>query len=120
MRWRGWSRNAACARVTSDDPRPLAPVAGEGWGVITRLFLALNSELPFALAWKRAGHLADGHPFALSTKVESHRYEKHPKNSKDFVYVVNLMRCDDCGLHWQDAGMECRYGVKAFLHRGMY
>lgn len=60
---------------------------------------------------KRRKHIKKGHPFAKSTKIDVLRSEKHPHTDKHYVFTVNVMRCDDCGLIWLDSGLESRTGL---------
>lgn len=72
------------------------------------IFLALSSDLPFKLAYKRACHVDNGHPLDKSTLVEKFSSEKHPHTDSQYIYTINIMKCDDCGLFWNDCGLELR------------
>lgn len=74
--------------------------------MLMELIAAVTCKTPFPLAWKRARHIRYGHPFDRSTFIEKKRFEKHPQNSRFMIYTVNLRRCDDCGLIYEDAGFE--------------
>ena len=77
--------------------------------MIFRLIACLESNQPFAIAWKRAGHIKNGHPFEKSTLIEKIESKDHPENDWDYVYMVNIRKCDDCGLIFHDCGMEYRH-----------
>lgn len=74
--------------------------------MILDLLAAIEAETPFLLAWKRARHIRYGHPLDKSTRLEKLRSSKHPHNQNGFVYTINIMRCDECGLIWNDEGLE--------------
>jgi hypothetical protein len=75
--------------------------------MIHDLLLAMQSSLPFSLAWRRARHIRNGHGFNV-TRIDKLTSEKHPHSSAGCVYTVNVMRCDDCGLTFNDCGLEWR------------
>jgi len=76
--------------------------------MIIRLLACLDSSVGFKLAWKRTGHARYGHPFDDSVLIEKFRSEKHPHSDKEYVYTVNIRKCNDCGLTFFDNGLERR------------
>lgn len=75
---------------------------------LTDLTVALTSNVPFGLAWKRVKHIRYGHPFEESELIEKLRSEKHPHSDDEMVYTVNIRQCNDCGLTYFDEGLEYR------------
>lgn len=71
------------------------------------IFIALISNTPFKLAYTRARHIRNGHPFNNSILVDKLVSESHPHTCKDYVYTVNLRKCE-CGLIFFDNGIEAR------------
>jgi hypothetical protein len=76
--------------------------------MIKDLFTTLavwNSDLmPFSLAFKRVRHSRIGHNDSRITKVQSHIFEKHPKNKPEWKFQVTLFKCEGCGLHFVSDG----------------
>ncbi len=70
--------------------------------------VALTSELPFKIAYKRAKCLSKGHVIKNSELIDKLQSEKHPHTNKEWIYTVNIMKCGNCGLHFNDAGVEAR------------
>jgi len=64
--------------------------------------------IPETLDAKRRRHIRNGHPFDKSVRLDKLRSENHPHSDPGTVYTVNVMRCNDCGLCWLDAGLEFR------------
>jgi NAD-dependent dihydropyrimidine dehydrogenase PreA subunit len=56
----------------------------------------------------RRKHLKRGHPYEKSVRVDKLQSFIHPKTDDEFVYTVNLMICNECGLCWNDCGVERR------------
>lgn len=71
-------------------------------------FAALGCRVPFRLAWRRARHIRHGHPLSRSILIDSLRSDKHPRSDLHWVFTVNIYKCDDCGLHYLDEGVELR------------
>jgi predicted Zn-ribbon and HTH transcriptional regulator len=69
---------------------------------------AFFADIPFRLGWKRARHIRNGHPYKKSELVEKIYSEKHPASNKGYVFAINVMKCNDCGLIWFDIGLELR------------
>jgi len=83
--------------------------------MIVDAFLALQTDLPFKIAFKRMRHIRHGHNYDMSEVIEEHRFESHPKNTREFVFKTKLMLCKDCGLHFVDKGFGFR--DMSFLER---
>lgn len=56
----------------------------------------------------RENHIKHGHPLRDSTRLDKLHSELHPSSNAEFIYTVNIMRCDECGLTWNDCGLEYR------------
>ena len=67
-------------------------------------FLAMQCNLPFSVAFKRIRHMRNGH--GASTLIEKLRSHKHPHTDSAWVYTVNVMHCEECGLEYIDQGLE--------------
>lgn len=67
--------------------------------------LICSDKMPYKLAYKR---LTCKHPFSNSEKIETQRYENHPHSDKDLIYAITLRHCGNCGLVFQDRGLEYR------------
>lgn len=76
--------------------------------IITKLFLATASDIPFKKAWVRLQHMDHGHPFDESIKLDSFKTENHPLNTTTHIYTINMRHCGSCGLVWFDNGFEER------------
>ncbi len=76
--------------------------------MFTRLLTAMSSELPFKLAYKRLSCMEKGHTLDGSVLIDKLTSEKHPNSSEDLIYTVNLFSCGNCGLTFQDSGVEFR------------
>lgn len=74
--------------------------------MLTRFFMSLQSEVPFKLAWLRYGHIENGH--TKSELLDKLTSEKHPSTDNNYIFTINIMRCKECGLLWEDAGLERR------------
>lgn len=74
--------------------------------MLTDLYVALTSELAFSLAWKRVRHIRFGH--TGGKRIDKLRSENHPHTDKDFIFTVNIVECEECGLMYQDCGLEFR------------
>jgi len=81
------------------------------FGLIIDFFVATEIELPFKLAWKRTRHVRNGHEFEGSVRIDKITSEHHPHTDKDYIYTINLRECE-CGLIFQDKGVERRNGKK--------
>lgn len=78
------------------------------YNLIVDLLAAFSASTPFPLAWMRARHIRNGHPFNNSTRLEKLRVEKHPHTDSDFIYTINVRLCNECGLVFNDEGLERR------------
>lgn len=76
--------------------------------MITDFTLALQSDLPFKVAYKRLRHIRHGHPWSKSVLLDKVHSEGHPQSSHSAVFTINIMKCNDCGLTWFDKGLETR------------
>lgn len=77
-------------------------------GLFTDLLVATQCKIPFPEAWKRVRCVRNGHDFDKSELIDKFRSKNHPQNNDDFVYTVNVMRCNNCSLIWLDSGFEAR------------
>lgn len=72
------------------------------------IVMICSSEVGFKLAWKRARHIRYGHPFHNSIQVDKMQSENHPQTDDKYIYTINLRKCNECGLIFQDVGFESR------------
>lgn len=42
------------------------------------------------------------------TQIDKLTSEKHPASNKNFIYTININKCNSCGLHFNDIGVEFR------------
>lgn len=56
----------------------------------------------------RERHIKHGHSYDNSTRIDKLRSELHPKNCEFYIFTVNIMKCEECGLIYLDSGMEFR------------
>jgi hypothetical protein len=67
-----------------------------------------NDDIPFKVAYLRARHVRNGHPFSLEHEIiDTLRSEKHPHTNEKMFYTVHLVQCK-CGLIYQSCGLEHR------------
>lgn len=76
--------------------------------MVTDFFLALGCSAGFSVGWKRARHIRHGHPYDNSVFIEKLQSANHPHNKDGWIYTVNIMACKECGLTWNDIGIEVR------------
>lgn len=76
--------------------------------IFSKLAVAFESDLPFGLAWKRLTHKDKGHPFDDSELVDKLVSENHPHTGDEYIYTVNIRKCNDCGMIFFDNGLESR------------
>jgi len=74
-------------------------------GTLNRALEALGDR---RLGKLRKKHIKHGHPHFKSTHIDKLTSDKHPRSDNTFVYTVNVMRCSECGLYWNDSGLEFR------------
>lgn len=60
----------------------------------------------------RYKHINDGHPHDKSVLIDKLTSEKHPHTNDEFIYTVNIMKCKECGLNYNDCGLEFREPIK--------
>lgn len=79
-------------------------------GFFTGLLLVLtsNRDESIGVGWRRIQHMRYGHNPDNSTRIDKLRSERHPSSDEEFIYTVNVMRCNDCGLDYHDSGLEFR------------
>jgi hypothetical protein len=79
-------------------------------GLLAGLFAVLTSNRreSFKDGWRRLQHMRHGHNPDNSTRIDKLHSENYPCSDKNYVYTVNVMRCNDCGLHYHDSGFEPR------------
>jgi hypothetical protein len=56
----------------------------------------------------RRKHIKRGHGIDNSIRIDKMRSEMHPHSDKEFIFTVNIMLCNECGLIWLDSGLEFR------------
>jgi hypothetical protein len=56
----------------------------------------------------RRKHIKYGHGVDNSLRIDKLRSELHPHTSREFIFTINLMLCNECGLIWLDSGLEFR------------
>lgn len=76
--------------------------------MIIDALLALGSKEGFRIGWKRVRHIKHGHPHAQSTLLDKVRSEAHPHTDDKYVFTINVLKCNDCGLTYLDSGLELR------------
>lgn len=87
----------------------VTPICTEdGMGLIIDYLAAMGAKDGFRIGWKRVRHIRHGHPYDNSELLEKLRSEKHPHTDGEYIYTVNVRKCLDCGLTYNDAGLEPR------------
>ena len=86
-------------------------------GLIIDFLAAMDSKDGFRIGWKRARHIRHGHPYSNSKLLDKLRSEKHPHTDGEYIYTVNVMECLDCGLTYNDVGLERRVPNAALTRR---
>lgn len=76
--------------------------------MICEALIAMTCNIPFKIAYKRAMHLRYGHPFDETTHIDKLISELHPATDIEYVYTLNIRKCNTCGLYFIDQGLEHR------------
>ena len=84
-------------------------------GIIIDFIAALECKDGFHIGWKRVRHIRNGHPFDLGVRIDKLHSELHPNTDDEYIYTINIRKCLDCGLTYNDEGLEFRgtYGEKS-------